>query len=207
MKRLNRTQTEILILLLFAGVLWIICNIYISHIPNDHPGVVRFHVIANSDTAQDQRLKLIVRDGILAKVEQDLADETLVAIRKNGEAKTDTIELTRAYINKNIGEIDTLAEKIIRDNGYDYTTRSKLSVTFIPEKTYGDMLFPPGNYEALNVVIGEGKGQNWWCVLFPPLCLIDARDHIYKNQLKVTKQEGIVLKSKVAEIVRKYERK
>lgn len=197
MRKLTSLQIEILIIVFMMTVTLTVGEIYIKNIPNDHGEVIRFHVIANSDSEEDQSLKLKVRDGILTAVETDIASEVV-------SSKGNTIDLTRAYINRNIGDINNLAEKIIRDNGYDYTVRSKLGVTYIPEKTYGDISFPAGNYEVLNITIGAGNGQNWWCVLFPPLCLIDSKEHIYSDQLNISEEDGIVLKSKVAEIVKKY---
>ena len=84
------------------------------------------------------------------------------------------LEQSRKYIQENLTEIEDTAERIIRENGYDYSVKAELGVKWIPQKTYGNVIFPSGNYEALNITIGEGKGQNWWCVLFPPLCLIGA---------------------------------
>ncbi|QAT41867.1 stage II sporulation protein R [Aminipila luticellarii] len=91
-------------------------------------------------------------------------------------------EESRAYLLSHLDLIEKVAEKIIKENGYDYKVNAELGVRWIPEKTYGDMTFPAGNYEALNITIGNGEGNNWWCVLFPPLCLIDGSDD--PNQLK-----------------------
>lgn len=169
---------------------------------------IRFHVIANSDSAEDQALKLKVRDGVLAKINRELvqeamarhnveyADDGLAAMAWNeleeGEEPKSTVTLdlesSKAYIREHIEEIEITAEQIIRDNGYDYTAKAALGVTWIPQKTYGDLTFPAGNYEALNITIGTGEGQNWWCVLFPPLCLIGAAD----PYAEVTEEEAAV---------------
>jgi stage II sporulation protein R len=84
------------------------------------------------------------------------------------------LEQSRKYIQENLTEIEKTAARVIHDNGYDYPVKAELGVKWIPQKNYGNVIFPSGNYEALNITIGEGEGQNWWCVLFPPLCLIGA---------------------------------
>lgn len=135
---------------------------------------IRFHVIANSDSEEDQELKLKVRDELVDFVNSGLRRE---AVRKSsGKEETAAlgIEETRDYISEHIGGIEEKAEQIIAAEGFDYPVEAKLGVCFIPEKTYGSLEFPAGNYEALNVTIGSGQGKNWWCVLYPPLCLIDS---------------------------------
>ncbi len=146
---------------------------------------IRFHVIANSDSQEDQQLKLKVRDGVLAEINSELVQETMAqeidifqtsgtAIdREENEEVSQTrvsldLEQSRSYILDNLSEIEETAEQIIRENGFDYSAEAELGVKWIPQKTYGNLIFPSGNYEALNITIGEGKGQNWWCVLFPP---------------------------------------
>lgn len=146
---------------------------------NEHEDIIRFHVIANSDSAEDQALKLKVRDGVLEAVNEELVRETMAQYVDAGEDIT-KVELdvtdSREYIQENLAMIEEIAEEIIQGEGYDYEVSAELGVRWIPEKTYGDSTFPAGNYEALNITIGEGNGQNWWCVLFPPLCLIDSSD-------------------------------
>ena len=146
---------------------------------NEHEDIIRFHVIANSDSAEDQALKLKVRDGVLEAVNEELVRETMAQYVDAGEDIT-KVELdvtdSREYIQENLAMIEEIAEEIIQGEGYDYEVSAELGVRWIPEKTYGDSTFPAGNYEALNITIGEGNGQNWWCVLFPPLCLIDSSE-------------------------------
>lgn len=135
---------------------------------------IRFHVIANSDSDRDQELKQKVRDGLLKKINEDLAIEAIA----NGTGDPGgqlTLSRSREYIQENLDEIETAAGEILREEGCDFQVTAELGARFVPEKTYGNLVFPAGNYEALNVTIGEGKGHNWWCVLFPPLCLIGAQ--------------------------------
>ena len=135
---------------------------------------IRFHVVANSDSDEDQNLKLTVRDRLLDFINGELEEE---AARLSGEEEKTAalgIEQTREFLVKHIGKIRQEAARIVGEQGYDYPVSAELGVRFIPEKTYGSLEFPAGNYEALTVTIGSGEGKNWWCVLYPPLCLIDT---------------------------------
>lgn len=123
--------------------------------------LIRFHVIANSDSYEDQNLKLKVRDGIIEYLYPYL-----------NESKS--IEESRKIILQNKSKVEEIAQTIIRDNGYDYIVTSQLSRENFPEKAYGSITLPQGNYEAFRVIIGKGEGKNWWCVMFPPLCFIDV---------------------------------
>lgn len=135
--------------------------------------VVRFHVLPNSNTAEDQALKQKVRDGVLDRF-------------RYGLEAAEGIAETKAFLAAHMTEIKECAGEIIAENGYAYPVRVSMSRDFFPTKTYGDVTLPPGEYEALRVVIGDGDGQNWWCVMFPPLCYVDAA----KNQIpKKYKQE------------------
>lgn len=122
--------------------------------------LIRFHVIANSDSNEDQNLKLKVRDGIIEYLYPYL----------NGSK---SIEESRNILLQNKSKVVDIAQTIIKDNGYDYTVTSELSRENFPEKSYGNIILPQGNYEAFQVIIGKGQGKNWWCVMFPPLCFID----------------------------------
>lgn len=122
--------------------------------------LIRFHVIANSDSDEDQNLKLKVRDGIIEYLYPYL-----------NESKS--IEESRTIISERDNEVINIAKSIIKENGYKYEVKSELSRENFPEKAYGDIILPQGNYEAYRVIIGDGQGKNWWCVMFPPLCFID----------------------------------
>ena len=119
--------------------------------------ILRFHVLAASDTKEDQELKLKVRDAVCVYMEEELADAL---------NKSESEELVRLHL----GEIEAVAEQTIKEAGYDYPVTASLAYVEFPEKTYGAYVFPAGTYEALEVVIGEGKGHNWWCVMYPNLC-------------------------------------
>ncbi len=188
---MKRRQLRILLFLLICILLYSTWTIASSQSKLSNDDFIRFHVVANSDSAEDQALKLAVRDGVLAKINNELVQETMAqeladfqasgaavmdrSEEESGQARVSLdLEQSRKYIQENLSEIEAAAARIVRDNGYQYPVKAELGVKWIPEKAYGDVIFPSGNYEALNITIGEGKGQNWWCVLFPPLCLIGA---------------------------------
>lgn len=188
---LRKKQLRILFFILICLMLYSTWTIASSQSKLSNDDFIRFHVIANSDSEEDQQLKLAVRDGVLAKINNELVQEAMAQdladfqtsgaagmSRPEEEADQSRVSLdleqSRKYIQENITEIEETAKQIISDNGYEYDVKAELGVKWIPQKTYGNVIFPSGNYEALNIVIGEGKGQNWWCVLFPPLCLIGA---------------------------------
>jgi stage II sporulation protein R len=122
--------------------------------------LIRFHVIANSDNVEDQNLKLKVRDKVLDYISPKL---------KNSKS----IDESRKIIIANDASINKIAQEVIKKNGYSYAVQTKLSKEKFPIKTYGNITLPSGEYEAYRIIIGNGSGQNWWCVMFPPLCFID----------------------------------
>ncbi|BCN28815.1 stage II sporulation protein R [Anaeromicropila herbilytica] len=133
--------------------------------------IIRLHVIANSDSRDDQALKLKVKDAVV---------KAMAVKFKNINSK----ERARQVIIKNIPEIKKIALHAIRENGYQYGVKVSLSNTYFPTKIYGDMTFPPGVYEALRVQIGGAEGRNWWCVMFPPLCFVDTTYSIVPKESK-----------------------
>lgn len=116
--------------------------------------VFRLHVIANSDTPEDQSIKLTVRDEILKSLPEFASKEE-----------------SEAYISEHLNEIAALANNILSEHGFEYCAQSYCGSFEFPEKTYAGAVYPEGEYRALRVVLGEGEGQNWWCVIFPPLCI------------------------------------
>lgn len=122
--------------------------------------LIRFHVIANSDGEADQKLKLKVRDEVLKYIQPILKE-------------SESLEESRKILNEKNDEILKIAERVIEENGYDYKVESTLSKEYFPVKTYGNITLPQGQYEAYRIIIGSGEGQNWWCVMFPPICFVD----------------------------------
>ena len=123
-----------------------------------YDSVIRLHVLANSDAAEDQALKLAVRDAVL---------EVTVPLL---EDCTDRAEAA-ALLESSMGDIQTAAERVIADAGRTDSIALLLNEESYPEKNYDSFCFPSGTYLSLRVCIGEAAGQNWWCCLFPPLCL------------------------------------
>ena len=123
--------------------------------------IIRLHVIANSDSDEDQQLKLKVKETIVTYLRGEMKDAATV-----GEA--------RQAIRDNLPEIEQIAREKMQEEGYDYDAEASLGESYFPVKEYGDMTFPAGNYEALRVKLGESRGRNWWCVMYPTLCFVDA---------------------------------
>jgi stage II sporulation protein R len=122
--------------------------------------IIRFRVIAASDSAFDQSVKLRVRDAVLAYLHPELQG-------------TGSESAAAALISGRLPGIRQVARQTVQSSGSDKPVQVFYGVTAFPDKTYGSILFPAGNYEALKIVIGSGQGHNWWCVLFPPLCYVD----------------------------------
>ena len=123
--------------------------------------LIRFHVRANSDSESDQNLKLMVKDSVITYLEPKLS-------------KSGSIDETRQILNSNMDVIHDLAVQTLVKNGSDYSVKVYFEESYFPMKTYGDITLPPGDYEAFRIDIGESEGKNWWCVLYPPLCFVDA---------------------------------
>lgn len=129
-----------------------------TEIPEDS---IRLRILANSDSVEDQALKRRVRDAIVEQMNTWVKGPT-------------TLEEARIIVNSHIPELEAVVDQVIQENGYRYTYKVELGIVPFPAKMYGDKVYPAGDYEALRVTIGEGAGQNWWCVLFPPLCFVDT---------------------------------
>lgn len=203
---------------------------------NEYPGIIRFHVIANSNSQKDQNIKYMVRNHVFCKLENQLtaamlqaetraaaADAAAGAAKQAALAASASAALpertaqtaraadrsairaatSRAYIKAHLPEIEAWAQDCLRAAGCSYTARAQYGVCAIPAKSYDDIYFPAGNYEALTITLGAGEGENWWCVVFPPLCMVDAADSAYKDNFHVDQQGRLVLKSKIRELLDK----
>lgn len=122
--------------------------------------LIRFHVIANSDSNEDQNLKIKVKNQVI---------DYLYPYLNNSKS----LDESREIIKANMPQVNKLAQEIINDNNYNYDVKLQLSRENFPEKSYGNIVLPQGNYEAFRIIIGNGQGKNWWCVMFPPLCFVD----------------------------------
>lgn len=149
---------------------------YASSISSDlSKSVFRLHVIANSDSDEDQSLKLQVRDKLL---------DYMNSITANVSSKDDAIKIAQNHQK----DFQIIAEQTILDKGYSYPVTVEIGNYEFPTKHYGDITLPSGYYDALRVKIGDACGHNWWCVMFPPLCFVDVTSGIVpessKDQLK-----------------------
>ena len=149
--------------------------------------IIRLHVIANSDETADQTLKKEVKDQVVTYLR-----------RKMNQAAS--IQAARQIICQEMDALKEIAEKKIRQEGYDYPVTVSLGTTYFPVKEYGDMAFPAGDYEALRVQIGESKGRNWWCVMYPNMCfegsvyeVVDGKsEKVLKDTLSETEYQSLM---------------
>ena len=169
---------SLLLLLLFLYV-FICAENYVSAVSNNlSQAVFRLHVLANSDSDEDQTLKLKVRDGLL---------DYMNTICSNCSTKDEAISIATNHQN----DFQQIAENIIKSNGYSYPVKINIGNFYFPTKNYGDISLPAGPYDALRVEIGEAKGKNWWCVMFPSLCFIDVSSGIVDTEAKQNLEQNL----------------
>ena len=175
-------------------------------------GIIRFHIIANSDSTQDQDLKLEVRNQVLSRIQVLLAEEMSREMARTGETElteSRRLELTRTILTEHLSQIEAWAGETVAAEGFSYPVAGQLGIRWIPDRQYDGLYFPAGNYEALTLTIGSGTGQNWWCVIYPPLCLIDSSQELqeelgearFQAWLESLGGGRIVLKSRIAELL------
>lgn len=169
---------------------------------NEYPGIMRFHVVANSDSTEDQDLKLQVRDYVLSKVQEEITQQ-MTSSHSDSASREPLAQqkFIRKYIEDNLPRIESWAKEAVISQGFDYDVTASTGIRHIPAKYYDELFFPEGNYEALTLSIGEGKGQNWWCVVFPPLCMVDSEDSVYNEELGITEEDKLILKFKTQELI------
>ena len=171
MKKLKIGRIFVILILLSLFIL-ISAISYVDAVSNNiADSVFRLHVIANSDSKEDQELKLKVRDELLSYMN---------IISKDSTNKQEAMQIA----NEHKEEFTQIAKKVIKENGYNYTVNVQIGKADFPTKYYGDITLPAGTYDALKVQIGEAKGQNWWCVMFPPLCFVDVSTGIVPDNSK-----------------------
>lgn len=171
----------------FIFILTILVFIYIALLSfnyskaissNLSDSVFRLHIIANSDSSADQELKLKVRDKII---------EYMNTLTSNSSDKKDVISI----VNNHLDSFKEIALNTIKENGYNYDVNIEIGNFHFPTKSYGDISFPASNYDALKIEIGDAIGQNWWCVLFPPLCFVNSPTGVVPDDSKNTLKENI----------------
>ena len=152
----------VFLLFLFAIYIFISCFIYAKvNLANIENSVFRLHIIANSNSAEDQNLKYKVRDSVISYMNN---------ICRNSNSKEETISIVKNHIN----DFQQIANNTIIENGYNYSSEAQVGNFEFPTKFYGDISLPSGCYDALEIKLGNSSGQNWWCVLYPSLCFVDV---------------------------------
>ena len=160
--------------------------------------VLRLHVLANSDSKADQALKLKVRDRVLEEAE---------ALLPEGSSLDDASQI----VKDNLTRLAAAGAEVVAEEGYDYPVSAEVRETWFPTKDYDGFSLPAGQYQALRILIGEGEGQNWWCVVFPPLCLGSVSESVQVTALEAGmdeqqvalltgETEGYVIKFKALEL-------
>ncbi len=168
----KRVKNSLIILILLFFYIAISAISYVNAVSSDiEDSVFRLHVIANSDSKEDQSLKYIVRDELLSYMN---------TIAKDAPSKEEAIVIAKEHQD----DFSRIAKETIEKQGYHYGVTVEIGNYDFPTKQYGDISLPAGEYDALRVKIGEAKGQNWWCVMFPPLCFVDVSSGIVPTESK-----------------------
>ncbi len=177
----NNSKVKMVTILTFLFFIYTtICAIsYADYVSTDiADSVFRLHVIANSDSNADQNLKYTVRDRLLEYMDE---------LCSNCSTKEEAISIAQ----QNIENFKQIALDTIKNEGFDYSVNVRIGNFEFPTKHYGDISLPAGYYDALRVEIGEAKGQNWWCVMFPPLCFTDVTSSVVPEESKEDLEETL----------------
>lgn len=169
----------LIILILFLSYIFTSLFFYSNAVTNNiSKNVFRLHVIANSNSEEDQDLKYKVRDELI---------KYMKSISSNISTKDEALTL----VNNNLDTFQAIASNVIIENGFDYPVKIEVGNFDFPTKTYGDISLPAGFYDALKVEIGEAQGKNWWCVMFPSLCFVDVSNGIVPEESKENLQSNL----------------
>lgn len=175
----KKVKYSLILIILLSIYIFISAISYVTAVSNNlEDSLFRLHVIANSDSEEDQNLKYIVRDKLI---------EYMNTISVDAKNKDEAIEIAKQHTD----EFHQIAKQTIIDNGYNYDVTVEIGNFSFPTKTYGDISIPAGFYDALRVKIGEAKGQNWWCVMFPPLCFVNVSSGIVPDESKKVLEEEL----------------
>lgn len=174
----------------YVVLLALVCLIVVSNLDVsqqiDKDSLIRIHVLANSNSETDQQLKLQVKDDVVRYLQPMLA-------------QSHSIEESRTIIQNHMPQIEQTARRTLQQQNSDYDVTLQYGHFDFPVKYYGSFSLPSGNYEALRILIGEGQGRNWWCVLFPPLCFTDSNVSMSGKYTDVTPETEVVVKFKCVE--------
>lgn len=169
----------LIFLILFLSYIFTSLFFYSDAVTNNiSKNVFRLHVIANSNSEEDQDLKYKVRDELI---------KYMKSISSNISTKDEALTL----VNNNLDTFQAIASNVIIENGFDYPVKIEVGNFDFPTKTYGDISLPAGFYDALKVEIGEAQGRNWWCVMFPSLCFVDVSNGIVPEESKENLQSNL----------------
>ena len=176
---MKKIKNFLIIFILFITYILLSIFSYSNAVSEDiSNNIFRLHVIANSNSKEDQNLKYLVRDELI---------KYMNSISQDISSKEEAIKLVKE--NKN--NFYKIAKQVISDNGYNYNVNIKIGNFSFPTKTYGDISLPTGFYDALKVEIGSSLGENWWCVMFPSLCFIDVSNGIVPEESKENLQTNM----------------
>lgn len=195
MKKLKYIFVLLLLLILF---IFTCANSYANTISQDlSENFFRLHILANSDSAEDQALKLKVRDAVISYME---------TLSYEGLTKDGAISLTAEHLE----DFKAIAQDVLKENGSNYDVNLEIGNFYFPTKEYGNISLPAGFYDGLKIEIGKAQGQNWWCSLFPPLCFVDISSGIIdeksEEELKenLSSEEFAIITSNSEEIKLKF---
>lgn len=176
MKNLKRFA---ILLVLFLCYVFVCAVSYANSVSDDlSNSVFRLHILANSDSEEDQNLKLKVRDNILSYMKE---------ISKDVTSKAEVMKI----MDEHLDDFYDIAKKTIISEGYNYDVHLEIGKFDFPTKVYGDISLPSGNYDALRIEIGEAEGHNWWCVMFPTLCFVDVSNGSLDDNSKDILEESL----------------
>ena len=150
--------------------------------PSDDTGLLRLHIRANSNAVVDQSVKYEIRDAVV-----EYLTPKVCTVQSFGEAKD--------IINANLNNIKLIADNVLSSKGFDYVSNPKINNEYFPTRSYEGYVVENGYYDALIIELGEAKGDNWWCVVYPPLCFVNT---------EYTNGKGVVYKSKILAIIEKF---
>ena len=177
--RKNNIYSFLLLLILFTIFILFSAFSYVNAVSSEiSNSVFRLHVIANSNSEEDQNLKYKVRDSLL---------EYMNSLCSNVSSKQEAISIAQNHVE----DFKNIAKRVISDNGYEYTVSVEIGQYDFPTKEYGDITLPAGMYDALRVKIGSATGHNWWCVMFPPLCFVDVSSGVVPDSSKELLEENM----------------
>lgn len=144
----------------------------------DIPQLLRFHVLANSDDKEDQQLKNEVKNVLVEYLKEKLGE-------------VDSLKEAEEVIASEMSNIERIAREEITARGFSYQVTGEIGIVSFPTRMYGDAIYPAGDYKALRIIIGEGKGENWWCVLFPALCFVEGARVVAETSDDTNQKPGI----------------